>query len=227
MFIFPLVLGGAILLGSTLALIRMIRSKGMNPALVYVVPLIAIVLGYGLFKAVYRPYGLYELHFKEAIGMEFPEDGEYVFADTWIASNKSPAASSVAVVRLSEAEITRLEDKLISNGYQTTSATMKKLKFVRTHVDHVMPYAGNSELMKAYQVRKVLTVPPDLLQTVESLRKSGTELPTNIVKLRDEMDQPYVRVHGGEDQIDSADYTKYFVGILSDKQSAIVYVLHE
>jgi len=227
MFVFPLILGGALLLGITIAVVRQIKKKGMNQSLSYLVVLGAALIFYGLFKGVYKPYGLYENHFKEATGLKFPKTGNYDFADTWIASNESPTSSSISVVKLPAEFKETLIAQLKKLGYKATAAGFENMAYVKKQIDHAVHFTDSEDVIEGYALTTVVDIPKDLYETIERLKKARESIPENIKELDKILEQDYINVIGTDNRIEHVDFVKYYIGFLSDKESAVIYVLHE
>ena len=116
MFLFPLLLGLVMLLGATIAILRRL-SKGEKPMWIRALVVAASLgLAFIMYKGIYKPFGLYENHFTQATGVQFPTSGEYLFADTWSDNAESDGFSSISLVSLPSDEI---EEFLRNNGNWT------------------------------------------------------------------------------------------------------------
>jgi hypothetical protein len=112
MYVFPIILAFAILLGVTSAIVRSLLKKFRPKWMVAATIIIAIGLGIFMYNGIYRPYGLYQNHYQQATGQSFPTGGDYLFADTWIDDAESDGYSSIALISLNDVDRIKLIDRL-------------------------------------------------------------------------------------------------------------------
>lgn len=226
MFIFPLILGGAIILGASVATIKQLNKKKANKLWVGFTLVIAIGLFAGLYHVAYRPYGLYENHFREAVG-EFPENATYTFADTWVGSNESPAMSSVALIKLDGKEYQNLKTTLIQKGYDSDSLGLRRRKYTGEQIDYALQFGQGLNIIDGYLVEQQIDVPADLEERVMRFKKAKMKQPEELIALKNRLEQDFVQLDELDGKLVGASFVKYYVAFLSDGKSIVLYVLHE
>lgn len=146
MFVFPVILGGIILLGSTVALVRLLKKRGKGmPAQLGVIAL-GLVLFFLLFKGVYRPYALYERHFTLATNTDLPQSAEFDFADMWNGNEENAAYSSVSVISMSPEDLSSLHRQLLSEGYIEVEDGFKKHPSVKERMDYARSFTNGLKM---------------------------------------------------------------------------------
>jgi hypothetical protein len=140
MFVFPVILGGIILLGSTIAVLRLSRKRGAGKPAQAGIVAISLILFFLLFKGVYRPYALYERHYTLATHTEIPGSAEFEFADMWNGNEENAAYSSVSVISMSPEDLSALHSTLLANEYQELSEGLKKYPTVLERVNYARSF---------------------------------------------------------------------------------------
>lgn len=138
MYLFPLLLGFVILTGATVALVRHFAKSGKPAWMRFGVIGLALFLAFGLYKGVYRPYGLYQNHYTQATGTSFPTLGEYVFADTWVDNPESDGYSSIALITLPPTEIQQLKSRLATIKYTVITDSIKSVDGMDDRINYVL-----------------------------------------------------------------------------------------
>ncbi|MFT7592183.1 MAG: hypothetical protein ACI9UJ_002112 [bacterium] len=146
MYLFPLLLGFVILLGTTAALVKHL-AKTKKPAWMrFGIIGLALFMAFGLYKGVYKPYGLYQNHYKQATGMPFPTLGEYVFADTWIDNPESDGYSSIALITLPYEETKQLKNRLTSIKYGALTDSIKAADGLYDRINYALALSTVKEI---------------------------------------------------------------------------------
>ena len=227
MFLFPLVLGGVILLGVTVAIVRQLRKRE-SPAYLSV---LTVVLGIALFgllvKSIYKPHEYYKRQYETVVGVPLPESAEYTFADTWVASNQSNKTSSVAVITMTSDDAQKLEEQVNQNGLMKDSLDPKNYPYLAKQIKHVKTFTPALEIDRAYIEMREFDVPEDIRIVVKKLKKEGLEIPEETQKLRDKVEQDFVRIELDGELVKKVDYVKYFFGFSKSGSEVIVYILNE
>ncbi len=157
MFLFPLLLGLVMVLGATIAILRRL-SKNQKPiGLKAIVVVVSLCIAFFMYKGIYKPFGLYENHFKQATGVQFPTSGDYVFADTWSDNAESDGYSSIALVSLPTVEIDQLKLKLKSLNYGVLPDSLKKADGLYDRISYALKLSKNKEIVDEYGVVEVRT----------------------------------------------------------------------
>lgn len=171
MFIFPLVLGFIILIGTTIGLLRMMKKR-QQPKWVSGVILVAFAaLSFALVKGVYRPYGLYKMYFAKAVGMPFPKAGDYIFADTFIEGEETKSFSSVAVVKLNSEDMAALRQQLSEKNFVVVNDTIIKNSGVKDRLNYVLSFSdAKSEVSNLGFVFTEEVMDKGKIYTVETLK---------------------------------------------------------
>ncbi len=150
MYVFPLILGFAILLGSSIALIRFLRKNNKPKWSLILVISGFILLSVGLVNGVYKPYGLYERHYLVATGTQFPTDGDYKFADTWIDNEEGAGYSSVSLVELSAKSRADLIQVLKNKKFTQVSDSLKIADKLNERLTYVLAISTSKNVEEEY-----------------------------------------------------------------------------
>lgn len=150
MYLFPLMLGVVMILGASTALIRHLKKNQKPGWTIILSGVIAIALMFFMFKAVYKPYGLYENHFKQACQMNFPTEGEYMFADTWIDDAESDGYSSISLIALNPEDIHELKTQLKSLDYGTISDSIKQKENFDDRLNYVLALSKSKIIVEEF-----------------------------------------------------------------------------
>lgn len=150
MYVFPLILGFAMLLGVTTAILRSLTKKQKPKWTLGATVLGAIILGVVMYNGIYRPYALYENHYKQATGMDFPTQGDYVFADIWTDAAESKSYSSVSLIHLEDKERSALIDKLKALNYGPISNKMMIAEGLDDRIDYVLALSAAKNITQEF-----------------------------------------------------------------------------
>jgi hypothetical protein len=150
MYIFPLVIGSVILIGATTALVKHFTKKSENKWKSIATVLVAVLLGFFMFKAIYRPFGLYQNHFKQATGLTLGSQGEYVFADLWIDNQANDHHSSIALIEFSEAGMIELKGQLKALKYSTIADSIKIQNGLKDRLNYALNYSDSRSIVEEY-----------------------------------------------------------------------------
>ncbi|GEM_PF-2534113 len=150
MFLFPLLLGLVMLLGATIAILRRL-SKGEKPMWIRALVVAASLgLAFIMYKGIYKPFGLYENHFTQATGVQFPTSGEYLFADTWSDNAESDGFSSISLVSLPSDEIEELKTNLNALNYGTLPDSLKKADGLYDRISYALKLSKSKDITDEY-----------------------------------------------------------------------------
>lgn len=190
-------------------MLRIAKSRGWSKQLNWILPVIAAVLWFGLYKVVYRPYLIYERHFTEITGMEFPKNAEFKYVEPWFAVG-SEKRSSVSVIELDGDLLQTMIAQLPNAGLPEVPADFTKDRFLQPRVSD------------ALQVIKGLTIEKEFVRSygmddLDQFKKQ--EKTENRKKMKD------MGLEQGENpDVYSEGLTFKYVGILSDGKTIIAYI---
>ncbi len=150
MYLFPLLLGFVLILGASTALIKHLKKNQKPGWTVIVTGIVALLLMFVMFKGVYKPYGLYENHYKQATQLSFPTLGDYVFADTWIDDAESDGYSSIALIQLDTKDLITLKDQLETLNYGKISDTLKIKEGLDDRLAYVLALSESKNIVEEF-----------------------------------------------------------------------------
>lgn len=150
MYLFPLLLGFVLILGASTALIAHFKKNNKPSWTIVTTGLTAVVLMFVMYKGIYRPFGLYENHFKQATTLTFPSSGNYVFADTWIDDAESDGYSSIALIEFGPSDIQSLKNQLNAMKYSPVSDSIKIKENFDDRLDYVLALSKSKDIVEEY-----------------------------------------------------------------------------
>lgn len=150
MYLFPLLLGFVLILGASTALIAHFKKNNKPSWTMVTTGLTAVVLMFVMYKGIYRPFGLYENHFKQATTLTFPSSGNYVFADTWIDDAESDGYSSIALIEFDPSDIQSLKNQLKAMKYSPVSDSIKIKENFDDRLEYVLALSKSKDIVEEY-----------------------------------------------------------------------------